>query len=55
MAMYNKLVNASPQMKVYLKKDIPERYHLKNHRRTAPILVVPELGYRIQIVSTVDY
>ena len=33
--------------KVYRKENIPERYHLKNHRRIPEILVVADPGYTI--------
>jgi len=35
-------------MNVYRKKDIPEKYHLKNNLRTPPILLVAEKGYFIR-------
>ncbi|KAF6027046.1 ENPP5 [Bugula neritina] len=50
-SVYQKLT--SPKGKIhltsYLKKDIPEKFHLKYHRRTPPILVIPEVGYRVEI------
>ncbi|MCP9291029.1 ectonucleotide pyrophosphatase/phosphodiesterase [Gracilimonas sediminicola] len=33
--------------KVYKKEDIPERYHLKNHRRVPELLLVADVGYTI--------
>ncbi|CAH1792812.1 unnamed protein product [Owenia fusiformis] len=34
---------------VYLKADLPERWHLKNHYRVAPIVLLPDEGYIIQL------
>lgn len=35
-------------MNVYLKENIPERYHLKNNRLTQPLLLVAKRGYYVQ-------
>lgn len=32
---------------VYLKEDLPEKFHLKNNKRTSPIVVVAEPGYNV--------
>ena len=51
--MFNRLSqpNASLVMTAYRREDLPDSYHIKNHRRTAPIVVVPNPGYRIHVVS----
>ena len=36
----------------YLKEDIPERYHYKDHRRVMPIVVVADEGWELAAVST---
>lgn len=38
-------------MNVYKKEDIPEKYHLKNNKKTQPILLVAKKGYYIKRVS----
>jgi hypothetical protein len=40
-------------MTVYKKEDIPERYHLKNHYRVAPIVCVTDMGYVVVKVSQI--
>lgn len=35
-------------LKVYKKEDIPEKYHLKNNKKTQPILLVAKKGYYIK-------
>lgn len=45
--VYNKLKNAHPNMTVYLKDDIPERFHYKNNRRISPIIAMPDEGCMI--------
>lgn len=45
--VYNKLKNAHPNMTVYLKDDIPERFHYKNNRRISPIIAMPDEGFMI--------
>ncbi len=47
--IYNALYNAHPQLTVYKKADIPERYHYKNHRRIAPILLVADDHWHIML------
>lgn len=34
-------------MSVYKKEDLPERWHYKNHKRVAPIVVVADIGWYI--------
>ncbi|KAI9472162.1 MAG: alkaline-phosphatase-like protein [Benjaminiella poitrasii] len=48
--MYNQLYNytqATPDahFEVYLREDMPERYHYNTSERITPIVVIPEVGY----------
>ena len=52
MQLYNRLVNAHPNLTVYKKADIPSRYHLKGHYRVPPIYLVADPGYAILSAST---
>lgn len=36
-----------PQASIYRRAEIPERYHYRNNRRIAPILVLPDVGWVI--------
>lgn len=45
--VYQALKSAEEQYKVYKKEELPERYHLKNHRRVTDIVMVADLGYTI--------
>ncbi|XP_076308138.1 ectonucleotide pyrophosphatase/phosphodiesterase family member 5-like [Tachypleus tridentatus] len=45
--VYEKLKNAHPNMTVYRKKDIPDHFHYKNHRRIMPIIAVADEGFYI--------
>ncbi len=36
-----------PHSKAYRRKDIPDRYHYKNHERIGDIFLLCELGYEI--------
>ncbi|XP_023932617.1 ectonucleotide pyrophosphatase/phosphodiesterase family member 6-like isoform X1 [Lingula anatina] len=48
--LVNKLNNDSwgeRNFTAYLKKDIPERFFYKNHRRIAPVVVMADIGYYI--------
>ena len=49
--LYERLRNAHPNMTVYKKEDIPERYHLKKHYLVPPLLLEADLGYVISGVS----
>ena len=41
-------------MTVYKKEDIPDRYHLKEHYRVPPLLLVADEGYAIlRVTNTV--
>lgn len=37
-----------PQAKIYRKSEIPKRYRYQNHRRIAPLLVLPTTGWRLK-------
>lgn len=45
--IYQALKSAEENYTVYRKEDLPERYHLKNHRRVEDIVMVADLGYTI--------
>lgn len=45
--VYHKLKDAHPNMTVYLKDQIPERFHYKNNRRITPIIALADEGYMI--------
>lgn len=40
-------LNAVPRITAYLKKDIPDRFHYRNHYRIKDVLVVPDEGWSI--------
>lgn len=46
-AIYQKLVNAHPHLKVYRKAETPERWRYRQHRRIAPIIGVADDGWTI--------
>lgn len=45
--VYNKLKNCSSHMNVYLKEDIPARFHYQHNDRIQPIILVAEEGWTI--------
>lgn len=45
--VYNVLKENEKNFKVYKKDQIPDRYHLKDHRRIPELLLVADLGYTI--------
>lgn len=46
--LYQQLNNNLPaQAKVYKKTDLPKRWHYQNSKRIAPLLVIPEPGWRL--------
>jgi predicted AlkP superfamily pyrophosphatase or phosphodiesterase len=46
--IYQQLKASLPsQAKVYKKSELPERWHYQNSKRIAPLLVVPETGWRL--------
>ena len=47
-------LNKVPHLTAYLKKDIPERYHYKNHYRIKQILLVADEGWSIPDEKRID-
>ncbi|KAI5140544.1 Bis(5'-Adenosyl)-Triphosphatase Enpp4 [Manis pentadactyla] len=45
--VYNKLKNCSSHMNVYLKEDIPARFHYQHNERIQPIILVADEGWTI--------
>jgi predicted AlkP superfamily pyrophosphatase or phosphodiesterase len=46
--IYNSIKSKLPaQAKIYRKAELPDRYHFKNNRRIAPLLILPEEGWII--------
>ncbi|NWJ10477.1 ENPP4 triphosphatase, partial [Crypturellus undulatus] len=45
--VYNLLKNCSDHMKVYLKEEIPERFHYRHNKRIQPIILVADEGWTI--------
>ncbi|XP_060707307.1 bis(5'-adenosyl)-triphosphatase enpp4 [Hemiscyllium ocellatum] len=45
--VYKLLLNCDSHMKVYLKEDIPDRFHYKHNERIQPILLVADEGWTI--------
>lgn len=45
--MYSKLVDANPNMVVYKKEDLPERFHYQHNIRIMPILIESKEGWTI--------
>ena len=45
--IYNQFKSNEENFRVYKKEDLPERYHLKNHRRVPEIILIADLGYSI--------
>ena len=48
-SIYSSLKANENHFKVYKKDELPERYHLKNHRRIPELILVADLGYTINI------
>ncbi len=44
---YNALKDANPNMSVYTKTNMPERFHFTNNRRIPPITLVGDVGYLV--------
>jgi len=53
--MYERLRSAHPNMTVYKKQDIPERFHIKHHYRVPPLYLLADEGYAIAWVSRSMY
>lgn len=49
--IYSALKEKEEHYQVYKKADIPERYHLKDHRRIPDLLMIADLGYTINLRS----
>jgi len=47
-------LNKAPHLTAYLKEDIPERYHFKNHYRIKQILLVADEGWSILDEKRID-
>ncbi|NXY89682.1 ENPP5 phosphodiesterase, partial [Alcedo cyanopectus] len=45
--VYEALANAHPNMTVYKKEQIPDRFHYKHNRKIQPILAVADIGWEI--------
>ncbi|NXS52133.1 ENPP4 triphosphatase, partial [Brachypteracias leptosomus] len=45
--VYNLLKTCSPHMQVYLKEEIPERFHYRQNKRIQPIILVADEGWTI--------
>ncbi|XP_054845746.1 bis(5'-adenosyl)-triphosphatase ENPP4 [Eublepharis macularius] len=45
--VYDKLKTCNPNMKVYRKEDIPDRYHYHHNERIQPIILVADEGWTI--------
>lgn len=45
--LYKALKENENHYRVYRKEDLPDRYHLKNHRRVPDLLVIADLGYTL--------
>ncbi|NWW80353.1 ENPP4 triphosphatase, partial [Climacteris rufus] len=45
--VYNLLKNCNSHMQVYLKEEIPERFHYRHHKRIQPIILVADEGWTI--------
>ena len=46
-SVYNALVDAHPNLSVYRKQEIPERFRYRNHRRITPIICIADQGWEI--------
>lgn len=45
--IFEALHEASPHLSIFLREEIPERYHLRESSRTPPILGTPDVGWEI--------
>jgi predicted AlkP superfamily pyrophosphatase or phosphodiesterase len=52
--VYKALKDNEDHYQVYKKEELPERYHLKNHRRVGEIIILADLGYTILNSSNED-
>lgn len=52
--VYQTLKEHEEHYKVYLKDEIPDRFHLKNHKRIPELMIVADLGYSINTKEVFD-
>lgn len=52
--IYGALKENEDHYKVYLKEEIPDRYHLKNHPRIPELTIVADLGYTVNTREVFD-
>jgi predicted AlkP superfamily pyrophosphatase or phosphodiesterase len=52
--IYRALKENEEHYKVYLKDEIPERYHLKNHNRIPELTIIADIGYTINTKEVFD-
>lgn len=53
--LYNYTQTATePHFQVYLREDVPDRYHYKHSERITPIVAIPEVGYSFVTHAEVD-
>ncbi|KAF3046673.1 hypothetical protein E8E12_011517 [Didymella heteroderae] len=48
--LYDKLIRehrANPNIEIYLRENMPERYHFSNNDRIAPLWIIPKAGWAI--------
>ncbi|KAM4695279.1 ectonucleotide pyrophosphatase/phosphodiesterase family member 5 [Discoglossus pictus] len=45
--VYQALLHAHPNMTVYKKEDIPDRFHYKHNVRIQPIIIIADVGWQI--------
>ena len=49
--LYTSFIEGNQNMKVYLKEELPERFHYKNNDRITSIVILAEPGYDVYPVS----
>lgn len=52
--VYRRLKENEENYRVYLKEDLPDRYHFKNHYRIPDIIMIADLGYTITTHQFLD-
>lgn len=55
--LYDKLVREhgdNPNIEIYLRENMPERYHFSNNHRIAPLWIIPKAGWAIVTKSEFD-
>jgi predicted AlkP superfamily pyrophosphatase or phosphodiesterase len=53
-AVYEALVHANPHLKVYHRRNLPERWHFRDHPRVPPIYGVSDEGWQVVRRATVE-